>query len=63
MSERPPEDGPGCIGLPGMMALLVLAAAIQVGGLRGALFAVVAVVLLYLIIGALVWFGKRRPGP
>jgi hypothetical protein len=62
--KRPPEEGPGCIGLPGMIALLVLwAFAGAVGGLRGWVVAIVAVVLLYLIIGAVVWAGKRRPGP
>lgn len=64
MPERPREDGPGCIGLPGMMAVLVVwAFAGTVGGLKGVLIAIAAVVLLYLTIGAVLWMGKRRPPP
>lgn len=62
--ERPPQQGGGCIGLPGMIALLVVwAFAVTVGGLKGIVIAILAVGLLYLIIGAVVWAGKRRPGP
>jgi hypothetical protein len=44
-----------------MIALLaVWAFAVALGGLRGLLTAIVAVVFIYLIIGAVVWVGKRR---
>jgi len=44
-----------------MMALLALwAFAGAVGGSRGFLIGIAAVVLIYLIIGAVVWAGKRR---
>jgi hypothetical protein len=47
-----------------MIALLVVwAFAVTVGGLKGIVIAILAVGLLYLIIGAVVWAGKRRPGP
>ena len=50
--------------MPGMLALFVVwAFAGTVGGLKGFLIAVVAVPLVYLIIGAIVWMGKRRPDP
>ena len=59
--RRPSEGRRGCIGLPGMMALLALwAFAGAVGGSRGFLIGIAAVVLIYLIIGAVVWAGKRR---
>ena len=47
-----------------MLALFVFwAVAGALGGLKGFLIAVVAVPLVYLIIGAIVWMGKRRPAP
>jgi len=50
--------------VPGMLALFVFwAFAGALGGLKGFLIAVVAVPLVYLIIGAIVWMGKRRPDP
>ena len=62
--RRPSEERRGCIGVPGMLALFVFwAFAGTVGGLKGFLIAVVAVPLVYLIIGAIVWMGKRRPDP
>jgi len=66
MQERPPSEKErrGCIGVPGMLALFVFwAFAGALGGLKGFLIAVVAVPLVYLIIGAIVWMGKRRPDP
>jgi hypothetical protein len=60
--ERAPEERRGCIGVPGMIALLaVWAFAGTVGGLRGVIVAVIAVALIYLIIGAVVSKGKRGP--
>ena len=62
--ERPLEDGPGCVGLTGMMAVLVVwAFAGTVGGLTGIVIAVAAVGLLYLTIGAVLWMGRRTPPP
>jgi hypothetical protein len=47
-----------------MLALFVFwAFAGTVAGLNGFLIAVVAVPLVYLIIGAIMWMAKRRPGP
>jgi len=61
--RRPSEERRGCIGVPGMIALLAFwAFAVTVGGLRGLLVGIVAIALIYLIIGAVVWAGKRRPG-
>jgi hypothetical protein len=60
--QRPSEERRrGCIGVPGMIALLALwAFAGTVGGLKGFLVAVAAILLIYLMIGAVVWMGKRR---
>jgi hypothetical protein len=45
-----------------MVALLaVWAFAGTVGGLKGLLVAVIAIVLVYVVIGAVVRAGKRRP--
>jgi len=58
--QRPDEERRGCIGVPGMIALLaVWAFAGTVGGLRGVLVAIIAVVLIYLIVGAIVSRGRR----
>jgi hypothetical protein len=62
--RRPSEERRGCIGVPGMLALAVFwAFAGALGGLKGFLIAVVAVPLVYLVIGAIVWMGNRRPDP
>jgi hypothetical protein len=63
MEERRPseERRGGCIGVPGLIAVLVFwAFAGTVGGLKGFLIAVAVIPLMYLIIGAVVWMGKRR---
>jgi hypothetical protein len=44
-----------------MMALLAIwAFAGVVGGLKGLLVGIAAILLIYLIIGAVVWMGERR---
>jgi hypothetical protein len=63
MEERRPseERRGGCIGVPGLIAVLVFwAFAGTVGGLKGFLIAVAVIPLMYLVIGAVVWMGKRR---
>jgi hypothetical protein len=51
----------GCIGVPGMIALLAFVAFARELGWLGVVVGTAAVLLVYLVIGALVWMGKRRP--
>jgi hypothetical protein len=51
----------GCIGVPGMIALLAFVAFSKQLGWLGVVVGAGAVVLVYLVIGAVVWMGKRRP--
>jgi predicted PurR-regulated permease PerM len=51
----------GSIGVPGMIALLAFVAFSKQLGWLGVLIGAAAVVLVYLVIGAVVWMGKRRP--
>lgn len=51
----------GCIGVPGMIALLAFIAFARELGWLGVLVGAFAVLLVYLVIGAIVWLGKRRP--
>jgi hypothetical protein len=51
----------GCIGVPGIIALLAFVAFWKQLGWLGILVGGGAVVLVYLLIGAIVWLGKRRP--
>ena len=56
----PSDEGRGCIGVPGMVALFAFCAfAGTIGGLKGFLIAIAAMAIIYLI-GAVVWAGKRR---
>ncbi len=47
--------------MPGMVALFAFCAfAGTIGGLKGFLIAIAAMAIIYLVIGAVVWAGKRR---
>lgn len=50
----------GYIGLPGMIALLAFVAFGKELGWVGILVGAGAGLLVYLVIGAIVWLGKRR---
>lgn len=62
-SERPPEErpGPAWLGVPGMIGLLVVAAAYSIShSLYGVVLAVVGLVLLYLAIGLAMTIAKKE---
>jgi hypothetical protein len=62
-SERPPEErqGPAWLGVPGMVGLLVVAAAWSIShSLFGVLLAVAGLVVLFLAIGLAMTIAKRE---
>jgi hypothetical protein len=60
VDDREQSKWIGLLGLPTMIGLLVFIACIGVIGLLGA---IIAIVVFFLIIGAVVSTGRRRPHP
>jgi len=53
--------GSGFLGLPAMIGLLAIVAFAKTS--IGILGAIAIVAILYVVIGIVVWAGKRRPNP
>jgi hypothetical protein len=53
--------GSGFLGLPAMIGLLAIVAFAKTS--IGILGAIAGVAILYVVIGIVIWAGKRRPNP
>ena len=50
----------GCLGLPAMLALLVIVAVFQVYGVGGLITAVIALLVLFLVIGLTMTIANKQ---